>query len=379
VAEGASGAAGSAAGEIYQVFGLNYQDHGRLRAHLWSIAKGDPAHPKEDAMLKTTLKATAAAAVVTVITAAAPTHAAQFTVHQLPDVAPSEVSIVNITGEIMQGDSARFEQFMNQLPRTKRQIFFLASPGGNLGEALDMSVIIADNHAHTAVLDNAVCASACFWLFAPGEHRAAGEKARIGVHAEAMLDGKETAESMAADAEMARFGKRVGIPPSVIGKMVSTPSTHIAWLDRNDLAAMNVDIIPTKEVAAAPPPAPAPARAPVLAAPPAAPAVDAATRVFTQGRADRLAYEAWYAALPPGQTKDGATYWADVRSTKQAATGCYGPGYVGKPEQQQWADGCLAAKAWLDPFDYRRTHEPDYKAGWNSASRDLVGPQPWNS
>ena len=69
------------------------------------------------------------------------------------------------------------------------------------------------------------------------------------------------------------------------------------------------------------------------------------------GYADRRAYEAWVEALPEGQYKEGAYYWAS---------------------------GCLAAKSRLDPTDRRRSSEPDYKAGWNSASREIERPKPWN-
>jgi hypothetical protein len=88
---------------------------------------------------------------------------------------------------------------------------------------------------------------------------------------------------------------------------------------------------------------------------------------FTQGRADRQAYEIWIASLLEGsQTKDGALYWASVRSTTKAKLGCTGPGYIGTSEQQQWANGCQMAKNMLDPTDYRRTHDNNYRAGWNS-------------
>ena len=80
-----------------------------------------------------------------------------------------------------------------------------------------------------------------------------------------------------------------------------------------------------------------------------------------------------------GQTKEGALYWASVRSTSKAATGCMGPGYTGTPEQQAWANGCGMAKTKLAPLDYRRNNEPDYKAGWISASREIAGPQSRNS
>src|SRR5262249_15790577 len=61
-----------------------------------------------------------------------------------------------------------------------------------------------------------------------------------------------------------------------------------------------------------------------------------------------------------------ALYWASVRSTKEAAKACFGPGYTGLPDQRDWANGCTTAKNILDATDYCRTHEPDYKDGWKA-------------
>jgi len=65
--------------------------------------------------------------------------------------------------------------------------------------------------------------------------------------------------------------------------------------------------------------------------------------------------------LPEGAYKQGALYWASVRSTTQAAGGCHS-----SPRQDGWINGCEAAKVRLDPSDKRRHNEPDYKAGWSS-------------
>jgi hypothetical protein len=67
-----------------------------------------------------------------------------------------------------------------------------------------------------------------------------------------------------------------------------------------------------------------------------------ATTAFNAGRSDRLAFENWVQDLT-GETKNGALYWASVRSTKEAATGCFGPGYTGLLDQRDWANGCTTA------------------------------------
>jgi hypothetical protein len=87
---------------------------------------------------------------------------------------------------------------------------------------------------------------------------------------------------------------------------------------------------------------------------------------FNQGRADRQAYNTWFAGLPKGsQEQQGALYWASTRGTPRAADGCY-IAAVGGDHAQRWLDGCVKAKLMLDSFDHKRLTNADYRAGWNS-------------
>jgi hypothetical protein len=80
---------------------------------------------------------------------------------------------------------------------------------------------------------------------------------------------------------------------------------------------------------------------------------------YQQGRADRLAWEDWVAKTE-GDYRTGALIWADGRSNRLPPV-CAVPG--GKA-----TDGCLAAKATLDPLDTRRNSESEYRGGWNSVN-----------
>jgi hypothetical protein len=84
----------------------------------------------------------------------------------------------------------------------------------------------------------------------------------------------------------------------------------------------------------------------------------ATTVAYTQGRQARIEYEQWYAGLPDGGYKDGATFWATHRSDKPASPNC-----VGMPD---WTAGCVAARARLNPSDLRRTTDKNFWWGWNS-------------
>jgi hypothetical protein len=327
-------------------------------------------------MLKTTLTAIIATALAT-----GTAQAMEFQRVPLP-AAANNGAIITMQGEILAGDADKFSKFLQTLQSTDRiAVFAMDSPGGAISEAAKIGAIIAKSGAATVLPANVTCASACFWVFAAGQHRVMVSNAQLGVHGASNKTGAEASDSTVA---MARFGHDIGIPDAIIVKLVTTPPDKMAWLTPRDLTEMGVELLSPSAArtaallpASTPPTLPAPAMPPVFnPATPAMPAGDAATQAFAEGRTDRQAFESWIASLPEGsKTKDGALYWASVRSTPKAAVGCVGPGYTGTPEQQEWANGCQTAKAKLDPIDVRRTHEPDYKAGWNSASREISGPQ----
>jgi hypothetical protein len=104
---------------------------------------------------------------------------------------------------------------------------------------------------------------------------------------------------------------------------------------------------------------------PTTLQPPPPPSTDP-TQAFNQGWTDRQAYEFWFNSLPEDNYKQGALYWVSVRSTNQASIGCTGSGYTRTSEQADWARGCYAAKTRLDPTDYKRRQDPNYRAGWNN-------------
>jgi hypothetical protein len=103
-----------------------------------------------------------------------------------------------------------------------------------------------------------------------------------------------------------------------------------------------------------PPTAQSTAKAAIVAAAPTPVAANA------QGVADRQAWEAWFASKSGGY-RSGALYWSGQRSLAK-------PGACTTLKTEDGKNGCLAAKAMLDPFDARRKTEPDYRLGWNSVA-----------
>jgi len=150
--------------------------------------------------------------------------------------------IIQVSGMIGLGDGEALIGALKKAEAAGKPIesVQLNSSGGNLGEGAKLATAIKLAKLSTVVPSGAVCASACFLAFAAGEQKFAGEGALIGVHKAAEKGGVETKQSSAATALMGQFARELGVPSSIIARMVSTPPTQVVWLDPRDLHAMGV-------------------------------------------------------------------------------------------------------------------------------------------
>ena len=148
--------------------------------------------------------------------------------------------ILSLRGEIVDGD---FDQLAEELiaVRSRQGLPLLAldSPGGNIIEADNMGSLIRRLGLSVVVSDGEECASACFLLFAAALHRAAAPGAKIGVHS-ASLFGDENLLTEGVTTLMARDAAMLGVPPSVLGRMITTIPSDMAWLTDDELRQMNV-------------------------------------------------------------------------------------------------------------------------------------------
>ena len=97
------------------------------------------------------------------------------------------VNFVRINGEIIQGDSDQFNQVI--APLTGPTVVSLQSPGGIVGEGLNIGIAIRRNDYRTAVAQNDVCASVCGLIWLAGQPRYLTESSKIGFHAAFRADG----------------------------------------------------------------------------------------------------------------------------------------------------------------------------------------------
>jgi len=165
--------------------------------------------------------------------------------------------IAMLSGEIVVGDSDKLKSFIRRADRNGDMVVILRldSPGGSVLEGVKLADVVRDEKLATSVVGAAKCASACFLVFAAGSEKFASYTAQVGVHGASDEHGRETAQSSAATVSMARVAKELGVPPSIIGKMVVTPPDEIVWLSPDDLRSMGTTMIGNPErLSAGPPP-----------------------------------------------------------------------------------------------------------------------------
>lgn len=147
---------------------------------------------------------------------------------------------VDLVGEILPGDADKLKTEIQKANDVNRLVVTirLNSQGGNLVEGVTIADIVRKGRIATSVLTGAQCASACFIIFAAGSEKFASYQAQIGVHGASDENGRETTQSNSATIGMARVIKELGVPSSIVGKMVVTPPNQMVWLTVDDLRSM---------------------------------------------------------------------------------------------------------------------------------------------
>ncbi len=164
-------------------------------------------------------------------------------------------TIISVSGEIIEGDADAFRQAIQRANDSGKLVsgIRLNSPGGLLIEAVKLADLVRFAKVATSVPNGSTCASACFLVFAAGSNKYASYTAQIGVHGASGENGKETIGSGAATVTMARIVKELGVPASIIGKMVVTPPDQMLWLTPDELRSMGATMTGKPTQVAAPP------------------------------------------------------------------------------------------------------------------------------
>jgi hypothetical protein len=200
-----------------------------------------------------------AAAVVTLTVAlAAPAGAAEVRLAQSTSGAP--LPGVTVEGRIAPGDFVKFAALVLATPDAN--VVWLASPGGNLSEALRIGRLIRQLALEVRApvdrgrplvrlrdADNNTCASACFFLYVAGVNR---QGSVLGIHKPALpadeyfaigLDGSVAAHQRIEEATMAYLGS-MRVPARYAALMLTTSFGKMVWLSPDDVARDFTGIAP---------------------------------------------------------------------------------------------------------------------------------------
>lgn len=159
-----------------------------------------------------------------------------------------------IEGEIVEGDYAVFETAVRNT--SNADTVWLASPGGDLAEAMKIGRLVRELKLSVWVpskngllfpmvnaKQNAVCASACFFIYAAGVDRR-GEI--LGIHrpyfsimAYQKMGLDEAAKKQSTAMKVsADYLKEMGVSSAVIERMNNIGSEKIVWLNDADVSDM---------------------------------------------------------------------------------------------------------------------------------------------
>jgi hypothetical protein len=182
---------------------------------------------------------------------------------------PSGASVKGavLEGEIEAGDFEKFENFI--LDGEKTTQIYLASPGGDLNEAMKIGLLVRALKLWTVVPSKAltnqkydlvaarhnlkdpkanyVCASACFFVFVAGIHRSSDDVGPpiLGIHrpslAKNALSRSNIGQTMVADdrarATVENYLKLMGVPSKYAEEMYSVPKGRIRWIRYDEFQA----------------------------------------------------------------------------------------------------------------------------------------------
>ena len=116
----------------------------------------------------------------------------------------------------------------------------LNSLGGNVVEALAIGQAIRNAGLDTAILNQAVCASACALIWLAGINRYLAPEGLVGFHAAYSGSGDDARENGAANALVGAYLTKLGLPYEAVVYVTSAAPNDIQWLSFDDARKVGI-------------------------------------------------------------------------------------------------------------------------------------------
>jgi hypothetical protein len=143
--------------------------------------------------------------------------------------------VLKLRGDVRDGDYGRLKSALQDGSVVGLEI---TSGGGSLEDGVDIARVVRDKGL--VIYASRECDSACAFIFLAAKERYMGRGCKIGVHSVSNDREREDADSARITIQLSRLLVGLGVPHSIIGKIVATPPAKITFLDNRDLTRLNV-------------------------------------------------------------------------------------------------------------------------------------------
>lgn len=170
--------------------------------------------------------------------------------------------LINLRGEITTGDAARLEALITSQPEKylRTNSMRLESPGGSVLEAMLVADVVERAALGVSVERDAICASACFFIWAAADYRLSYQTSRIIIHRPYFPTESVSVENFssasAATMRTTSIARNYlvdrGVSSAIVDKMMTLPSTEgyeLTAKDRTDFGFM-APVLEEKAIAA---------------------------------------------------------------------------------------------------------------------------------
>jgi hypothetical protein len=154
---------------------------------------------------------------------------------QIKRVGTDSGTVLRLRGDVKDGDYGRLKSILQNGSVVGLDI---RSGGGSLEDGFEIARVVRDKGL--VVYASKECDSVCAFIFFAAKERYIGRRCKIGVHSVSNQRGKEDADTARSTVMMSRLLAGLGVPHSIIGKIVATPPAKIAFLNNRELAGLNV-------------------------------------------------------------------------------------------------------------------------------------------
>jgi hypothetical protein len=143
--------------------------------------------------------------------------------------------VLKLRGDVRDGDYGRLKSALQDGSVVGLEI---TSGGGSLEDGVYIARVVRDKGL--VIYASRECDSACAFIFLAAKERYMGRGCKIGVHSVSNDREREDADSARITIQLSRLLVGLGVPHSIIGKIVATPPAKITFLDNSDLTRLNV-------------------------------------------------------------------------------------------------------------------------------------------